>query len=85
MNAGKHSNSTDIEVRVALSADLSTLDVFVADNGTGGAISVAGHGIAGLYERLRGLGGTLEVSSPVGGPTLLVARLPIPVVSPSPA
>lgn len=85
MNAGKHSHSTDIEVRVALSADLATLDVFVADNGTGGAISVAGHGIAGLHERLRGLGGTLEVSSPVGGPTLLVARLPIPVASTSPA
>ena len=77
MNAGKHSNATDIEVRVALSPDSSSLDVFVADNGTGGAISVAGHGIAGLEERLRGLGGTLEVSSPVGGPTLVTAHLPV--------
>ncbi|MGX5680080.1 sensor histidine kinase [Schumannella luteola] len=76
-NAVKHSGATDIELRVSLSDDGRWLDVFVADNGDGGAQSVAGHGLAGLEERLRGLGGTLSVSSPVGGPTLVSARLPL--------
>ncbi|CAN5582077.1 sensor histidine kinase [soil metagenome] len=77
MNAGKHSGASDIEVRVAVNDDRTSLDVFVADNGVGGAAAVPGHGIAGLEERLRGLGGTLEVASPAGGPTLVSAHLPI--------
>ena len=35
-----------------------------------------GHGIAGLEERVHGLGGTFEVSSPDGGPTVVTAHLP---------
>ena len=76
-NAAKHSGATDIEVRVAMSEDQRMLEVHVADNGAGGATAVPGHGLAGLDERLLGLGGTLSIDSPVGGPTLLVARLPI--------
>lgn len=76
-NAVKHSGATDIELRIARSADARWLEVFVADNGDGGAQPVAGHGIAGLEERLRGVGGTLAVSSPEGGPTLITARLPL--------
>jgi signal transduction histidine kinase len=52
------------------------LQVVVADDGRGGAISVDGHGIAGLAERVHGLGGTLELSSPDGGPTVVTAHLP---------
>jgi len=51
--------------------------VSVADNGRGGAVPVAGHGLAGLDERLRGIGGTLELQSPVGGPTVVTAHLPL--------
>lgn len=76
-NAVKHSRATDIEVRVSLSEDARWLEVFIADNGDGGAQAIAGHGIAGLEERLRGVGGTLAVSSPTGGPTLVSARLPL--------
>ena len=75
VNAGKHSGATDVEIRVALSG--SWLDVTVTDNGTGGARPLEGHGIEGLNERLRGLGGTLEVRSPVGGPTIVAAHLPV--------
>ncbi len=53
------------------------MDVVVTDNGRGGAKAVEGHGIAGLEERLRGLGGTLEVLSPTGGPTIISAHLPV--------
>ncbi len=81
-NAAKHSGATEVEVRVSLveATDRaeSWLTVVVTDNGMGGAFSIAGHGIAGLQERLRGLGGTLELSSPAGGPTTVTARMPLP-------
>ena len=85
VNASKHSTATDIEIRVGLRQvatapelpEETWMDVVVTDNGRGGAKAVEGHGIAGLEERLRGLGGTLEVLSPVGGPTIISAHLPV--------
>ena len=74
-NAAKHSGAT--EVVVSLSASDSWLVVSVTDNGAGGAVVTPDHGLAGLEERLRGLGGTIELSSPAGGPTVLAARLPL--------
>jgi signal transduction histidine kinase len=53
------------------------LQIVVADDGRGGASAIAGHGIAGLGERVHGLGGTLELVSPDGGPTTVTARLPL--------
>lgn len=79
-NAAKHSQATDIEVVVSLvtaPGSEAWLRVTVTDNGSGGAFSIAGHGIAGLQERLRGLGGTLELSSPVGGPTVVTTNIPV--------
>ena len=80
-NAAKHSGATEVEVGVATrrlpQSDETWLDVSVTDNGRGGAVAVSGRGIAGLDERLRGLGGTLEVSSPAGGPTVVTAHLPL--------
>jgi signal transduction histidine kinase len=73
-NAIKHSGATQIEIRV--SATAKDLIVTVSDNGTGGATAKAGHGLAGLRERMRGVSGALEVHSPAGGPTLVSARLP---------
>ncbi|MDP3208178.1 MAG: hypothetical protein Q8M65_03430, partial [Rhodoglobus sp.] len=64
-----------IEVRVRL-VD-GSLVVAVSDDGTGGAVATPDHGIAGLEERLRGLGGTLDVDSPHGGPTVITAHLPV--------
>lgn len=85
VNADKHSGATQIEVRVSLRVEEQTwLDLAVTDNGVGGAFTIAGHGIAGLQERLRGLGGTLELLSPAGGPTVVTAHLPVTVtVAPS--
>ena len=81
VNAGKHAEATDVEIRVALrrlpEPDETWLDIIVTDDGHGGATAVTGHGIAGLEERLRGLGGTLEVLSPEGGPTIVSAHLPV--------
>jgi len=81
VNAGKHAEAKDVEIRVALrrlpEPDETWLDISVTDDGHGGATVVTGHGIAGLGERLRGLGGTLEVMSPEGGPTIVSAHLPV--------
>ncbi len=75
-NAAKHSGATAIDVHVGL--DNESLVISVTDDGVGGATVAPGHGLAGLEERLRGLGGILEVSSPDGGPTVVTARLPLP-------
>jgi signal transduction histidine kinase len=74
-NAIKHSGATNIDIRVSTTE--KDLVVTVSDNGSGGATTKAGHGLAGLRERMRGVSGTLEVHSPTGGPTLVSARLPL--------
>lgn len=48
----------------------------VVDDGTGGAVIVPDHGLGGLTERVGALGGSLDVTSPAGGPTRVVARIP---------
>jgi signal transduction histidine kinase len=80
VNATKHSEAKEIEVRVGTAeADngRTWLDVSVTDDGTGGAVAIPGHGIAGLEERLHGLGGILSIESPDGGPTVVSARFPL--------
>lgn len=80
-NAVKHSGATAIDLRLELrripDTDTTWLDVTVTDDGRGGAGVVPGHGIAGLQERVLGLGGTLEISSPAGQGTTLIAHLPV--------
>jgi signal transduction histidine kinase len=80
-NAIKHSAPRSVELRVGARRVPETgaawLDVVVTDDGTGGASSSAGHGLAGLDERMRGLGGALTVRSPMGGPTVVTASLPL--------
>jgi signal transduction histidine kinase len=86
-NAAKHSGATAVEMRVGLRRIDETaetwLDVVVTDNGAGGATEMPGHGLAGLEERMRGLGGILEVQSPVGGPTSVAAHLPVAAAAPA--
>jgi signal transduction histidine kinase len=74
-NAIKHSGASQIEIRV--SSSTKDLVVTVSDNGKGGASAKAGHGLAGLRERMRGVSGALDIHSPAGGPTLVSARLPL--------
>lgn len=80
-NAAKHSGASAVEVEVAMrrlpERDDWWLDVKVTDDGHGGANSLEGHGLAGLEERLRGLGGTFEFDSPKGGPTVVIGHLPV--------
>jgi len=82
-NAAKHSGAGAVEVTVGLrrvvETDQTWLDVGISDDGRGGAVLAPGHGLAGIEERLRGLGGILELSSPAGGPTTIGAHLPVTV------
>ena len=86
VNATKHAGATEIEVQVSARLDgeppQNWLVILVTDNGSGGARAIPEHGIAGLEERVRGLGGKLELVSPVGGPTVLTASLPIGAAKP---
>src|SRR5690606_30087418 len=78
-NATKHAEATAIGVQLSVTGERphEWLEVVVGDNGRGGAALVAGHGLAGLTERAHGLGGTLEIDSPEGGPTTVTARIPL--------
>ena len=48
----------------------------IGDDGHGGARRRPGSGLEGLAQRVEALDGTLDVDSPAGGPTTIVARLP---------
>jgi two-component system sensor histidine kinase DesK len=48
----------------------------VRDDGCGG-ITAQGNGLAGIHERVRSLGGTLELDSPRGKGTVLWVRVPL--------
>ena len=74
-NAIRHSHAT--RVRVHLRLDGPTLRLEIADNGRGAeAVARGGHGIAGMTERARLLGGSLDVRSDPGDGFAVVAALP---------
>jgi signal transduction histidine kinase len=82
-NAIKHAAARRITMRVTTQPPAATggpgaLVITVSDDGIGGATVVQQHGLAGAAERLAGLGGTLVVSSPTGGPTQVTASIPLP-------
>jgi signal transduction histidine kinase len=56
--------------------DQGTLRAWVTDDGVGGAALDKGHGLRGLDDRVRAIGGRLRVTSPSGGPTTVTAELP---------
>jgi signal transduction histidine kinase len=73
-NAAKHARAHAIDVRVRLIGD--KLQVDVADDGVGGAEERPGGGIAGLADRASSVEGSLSITSPAGGPTIIAAELP---------
>ncbi|NYE01681.1 signal transduction histidine kinase [Kineosphaera limosa] len=73
-NVAKHTPDSRATVLLACDDDLR---VSIVDNGLGGAQVRPGHGLAGMTERLAAFGGALQVSSPLGGPTSLSARIPL--------
>ncbi|MGN6430249.1 MAG: sensor histidine kinase, partial [Gaiellaceae bacterium] len=74
-NAAKYARAAT--ARVTVSVDDAVLLVEVADDGIGGASPSTGSGLRGLEDRVQAFGGSLEVVSPVGAGTRILARLPL--------
>lgn len=74
-NVAKHSVAG--RCTVAVVRDTERVYVRVSDDGRGGAHLGKGHGLAGLADRVDAVGGRLRIDSPVGGPTVLEADIPL--------
>ena len=77
-NVAKHAGATRATISVTQTADV--LRVKIEDDGHGGAQvrrDGLSTGLAGLTDRVRATGGRLEVDSPAGGGTVLVAVIPL--------
>jgi len=81
-NVTKYAKATKATVRVRRVAN--QLSIEVADDGVGGADPSSGSGLRGLADRLAALDGTLTVDSPIGGGTLISARIPTNQPMPDP-
>lgn len=75
--AVKHAHAT--QARISFARDGVGLVVDVEDDGRGGAGLRADGGLAGLRRRLAVFDGTLEITSPAGGPTRV--RIVVPCES----
>ena len=73
-NAVQHSGART--VRIHLSHAAGMLRAEVTDDGAGGADPRPGTGLAGVERRLATFDGILAVSSPPGGPTIVVIEVP---------
>jgi signal transduction histidine kinase len=74
-NTAKYARASLVRVHVGRENGMAVVDV--SDDGVGGADPSAGSGLGGLGDRIAALGGRLEVTSPPGAGTALVARLPV--------
>ena len=74
-NAAKHAQASEVNVRVE--ADAGNLRLSIRDDGIGGADSAKGSGIVGLGDRIEALGGHMDISSPAGSGTSLLATIPL--------
>jgi signal transduction histidine kinase len=73
-NVAKHAKATRARVSALRVADLLTVEI--VDDGVGGAHLEPGSGLSGLRDRARSVDGTLTLTSPAGGPTVLKVELP---------
>jgi signal transduction histidine kinase len=79
-NAVKHASASTVHISVTHSAGL--LRIEVNDDGLGGADPALGSGLSGVERRLGTFDGVLAVSSPPGGPTIVVIEVPCALSSP---
>ncbi|MEX0169672.1 sensor histidine kinase [Streptomyces sp. LMG1-1-1.1] len=75
-NAAKHSGAA--RASVALARERTGLRVRVRDEGRGGAEAgeSGGSGLTGMRRRVAALDGTVRLTSPEGGPTVIEVELP---------
>lgn len=58
------------------------LTIVVRDDGSGGADPRAGTGLRGIQRRVAAFDGTMVISSPIGGPTVVTVEVPCALSSP---
>ena len=73
-NAAKHAEARSVHIRATHAA--GALRIEVTDDGAGGADPSRGTGLRGVERRLGTFDGVLAVSSPPGGPTIVVIEVP---------
>jgi signal transduction histidine kinase len=81
-NIGKHSGAG--HAWVDLGHDGTALRIEIGDDGRGGASLDAGTGLQGVARRLAAFDGSMALSSPEGGPTVVSIRLPCELSTPAP-
>lgn len=84
-NAARHANATKVKARIEFvvpqngnSRKTKAVKVTVSDNGDGlGPDHQPGLGLSGMAQRVQGLGGKFEMSSPDNGGTIIGALIPM--------
>ncbi|MBG0560073.1 sensor histidine kinase [Actinoplanes aureus] len=79
-NATRHSFAHSVQVELWHTGD--GLVMRVSDDGLGGADPTGGTGLWGIERRLAAFDGTMALSSPPGGPTVVTMELPCVLSSP---
>jgi signal transduction histidine kinase len=74
-NAAKHAHAST--VKVDLNVRSALVQLAIRDDGIGGANLGQGSGLIGLRDRVEALGGTLQITSPIGSGTTLLVEIPI--------
>ena len=82
-NVGKHAQATEATVSVAVVGD--EVEVVVKDDGVGGADLAGGSGLQGLEDRVGALDGCVDIDSPPGGGTTVMATIPLAATAGAPA
>ncbi|MFD6155889.1 sensor histidine kinase [Nocardia sp. NPDC060256] len=73
-NATKHSGAEGLSL--VLGGPPELLRIEIRDDGAGGAVETYGGGLAGIRRRAEALDGSMMLTSPPGGPTVLRVELP---------
>jgi len=73
-NIARHARAS--RARVTTAVVNQALKLSIEDDGRGG-IAIHGNGLKGMHERVRALGGTLDVISPTGKGTRLHITVPL--------
>lgn len=79
-NIGKHAGAS--RAWIELRHGDGVLRAVVGDDGRGGAAPDRGTGMLGVLRRLSAFDGTMSVSSPAGGPTIVILEVPCDLSSP---
>ncbi|GAA1077656.1 sensor histidine kinase [Nocardiopsis metallicus] len=79
-NTAKHAQATHAWVHI--NHGRQRLVITVTDNGQGGARPTPESGLTGIASRLDAFDGTMNITSPKGGPTIVTLEIPCALSSP---